>query len=248
MQMPRASRRAFFLVAGFLSLFAGGLVAPDPIAAQYSESSYFETWTDIATIYNFSDRFRYDGDYGLRAALSTPDFTQIFLNPSARYEAAPWLRLHGGIGWFHTFFPDTDDADEFRPWVGARIVGPRPGGFLIQNYLRLEMRVFELGGDRGGDTAWRGRWQLQVRSPEFRIGSAERFYAVAFAELFHTFDNEIEGFAAERVRLNLGLGRTFSRAWRMELNGMFQHGRVEEGVTGFDLDEGIVRLRMFYTF
>ena len=71
MQMPRASRRASFLVAGFLSFFAAGLVAPGPIAAQYSESSYFETWTDIATIYNFSDRFRYDGDYGFRAALST---------------------------------------------------------------------------------------------------------------------------------------------------------------------------------
>ena len=82
----------------------------------------------------------------------------------------------------------------------------------------------------------------------FGIGSAERFYVVAFGEVFHTFDNEIEGLAAERLRLSLGLGKAFSRVWRMELNGMFQHGRVDEGVTGFDLDEGILRLRMFYTF
>jgi len=229
-------------------LLACGLASPGRLSAQYTEAAYFETWTDIATIYNLDDRWRYDGDYGLRAALSTPDFSQLYLRPSVRYEAAPWLRLHGGIAWFHTFFPDTHDADEFRPWFGARIVGPRPGGFLIQNYLRLEARVFEFGGDQGTDTAWRGRWQVQVRSPDFGIGSAERFYAVAFGEVFHTFDNEIEGFAAERLRLSLGLGKAFSRVWRMELNGMFQHGRVDEGVTGFDLDEGILRLRMFYTF
>jgi hypothetical protein len=29
---------------------------------------------------------------------------------------------------------------------------------------------------------------------------------------------------------------------------MYQHGRVETGVSGFDLDEGILRLRMFYSF
>ena len=47
------------------------------------------------------------------------------------------------------------------------------------------MTVFEFGGDREGDSAWRGRWQVQARSPDFRIGSAERFYVVTFAEFFH---------------------------------------------------------------
>jgi hypothetical protein len=248
MQMPRARRCALFVVAGFLAFLAGGLVAPDPVAAQYSESSYFETWTDIATVYNFSDRFRYDGDYGARAALSTADFTQLYLRPSVRYEVVPWLRLHGGLGWFHTFLRDAEDADEIRPWVGVRFVGPRLGSWLIQNYLRLEFRAFEFGTGGGSDTAWRGRWQLQVRSPDFRIGSAERFYVLAFTESFHTFDAEIQGFAAERLRLNLGAGKALSPQWRVELNGMYQKGRVEEGVSGFDLDEGILRLRLFYTF
>ena len=248
MQLPQAYIRASMLAAGFLALLAGSLVAPDPIAAQYSESSYFETWTDIATIYNFSDRFRYDGDYGVRAALSTDDFTQVYLRPSVRYETLPWLRLHGGVGWFHTFFQDAEDADELRPWLGARFVGPRPGDWLIQNYFRLELRAFDFGGGGDSETAWRGRWQLQVRSPDFRIASAEGFYALAFVEAFHTFDAEIQGFAAERLRLNLGAGKTLSRGWRVELNGMYQKGRVEEGFTGFDLDEGILRLRLFYSF
>jgi len=234
------------IAAGSLLLVCW-LATPGQLVAQYTESTYFETWTDIATIRDLGERFRYDGDYGVRAFLSTADFSQIYLRPSVRYEAAPWLRLHGGLAWFHTFFPDSDDADEVRPWIGARIVGPRPGGWTIQNYLRFELRVFEFGGDVGGDTAWRARWQLQARSPDFRIGSAERFYAVFFAELFHTFDDDVEGLAAERLRLNAGLGRTFSRSWRAELNGTFQHSRVDEGLTGFGLDEGILRLRFFYT-
>jgi hypothetical protein len=239
--LPRALSIAAALLLGC------GLTSPERLSAQYTESAYFETWADIATIYKVGERFRYDGDYGVRAFLSTPDFSQIYLRPSVRYEVAPWLRLHGGLAWFHTFFPENEDADEVRPWIGARIVGPSPGGWTIQNYLRLELRVFEFGGDVGGDSAWRGRWQLQARSPDFRIGSAERFYAVFFAEIFHTFDDDVEGFAAERLRLNAGLGRTFSQSWRAELNGMFQHSRIDEGLTGFGLDEGILRLRFFYT-
>ena len=141
-----------------------------------------------------------------------------------------------------------EDADELRPWLGVRFVGPRPGGFLIQNYFRLELRAFDFGSGGDSETAWRGRWQLQVRSPDFRIASAEGFYGLAFVEAFHTFDAEIEGFAAERLRVNLGAGKTLSRGWRVELNGMYQKGRVDEGASGFDLDEGIVRLRLFYSF
>lgn len=239
--------RAALPVTFVLSMAGGESFRPRPAVAQYTESAYFQAWTDLATIYNLGERWRYDGDYGLRAAVSTGDFTQIFLRPKVRFEAASWLRLHAGVGWFHTFFRDASDADEIRPWVGVRIVGPRPGGFVIQNYFRLETRFFEFG--RGVERAvWRGRWQLQARSPDFRIGSAERFYAVAFSEVFNTFDGDVEGFSVERLRLNAGLGRTFSSTWRAELNGLFQSGRVEEGLTGFDLDDIILRLRMFYTF
>lgn len=246
--MPFVYRRASTLAVPFGLLLVWALCTPGRIAAQYTETAYFETWTDITTVYNFGERARYDGDYGIRALLSTPDFTQIYLRPSVRYEAQSWLRLHGGLGWFHTFFPDTDDADELRPWIGVRFVGPRPGGWLIQNFFRIELRVFEFGGDREGDSAWRGRWQIQARSPDFRIASAEQFYVVTFAEFFHTFGSEVQGLAAESLRLNLGLGKTLSRGWRVELNGLFQHSRVAEGVTGFGLDEGVLRLRFVYNF
>jgi len=246
MKASPARRGRSIITVGSL-LIVGSILTPGPLAAQYTESAYFETWTDLTTIFNINDRFRYDGDYGVRAWPSTEDFSQIYLRPSVRYEIRPWLRLHGGLGWFHTFFRNTGDVDELRPWLGVRFVGPRLGGFLIQNYFRLEFRVFEFQTGSARSTAWRGRWQLQVRSPDFTIGSAERFYALAFAEFFHTFGTEIQGFAAERLRLNLGAGKTLSPRWRMELNGMFQKGRVEQGLAGFDMDEGILRLRLVYS-
>ncbi len=246
MKAPPA-RRGRLILTSLSLLIVGILLTPGSMMAQYTKSAYFETWTDLTTIYNINDRFRYDGDYGIRAWLSTEDFTQISLRPSVRYEVQPWLRLHGGLAWFHTFFRVSADADEFRPWLGVRFVGPHLGGFLIQNYFRLEVRVFDFKTVGNRETAWRGRWQLQVRSPDFRVGAAERFYALAFAEFFHTFGTEIQGFAAERLRLNLGAGKTLSPRWRVELNGMFQKARVEQGLTGFDLDEGILRLRLFYS-
>ena len=64
-------------------------------AQEESDSAEFETWTDIATIYQFNDRLRYDGDYGIRSWLTTRGFRQIYFRPSVRYRAKPWLLLHG---------------------------------------------------------------------------------------------------------------------------------------------------------
>ena len=121
---PRSGAGARYCVLPATVLVAASLAVPSAVRAQYTETAYFETWTDLATIYELSERFRYDGDYGIRAVVSTPDFSQIFLRPSVRYAAADWLRLHGGLGWFHTFFPNDSDVDELRPWAGARF-GPR---------------------------------------------------------------------------------------------------------------------------
>ena len=244
------SRRAWFhRLSSVLIVALGAVLAPSESAhAQYGESTYVETWTDFRTDYNFSDRFRYDGDYGIRAWPSTEDFTQIFIRPKVRYEVNWWLRLHGGFAWFHTYFREGDDSDELRPWVGIRFEAPWIGPFQLRNYLRLEYRSFHFRTEGDSDSAWRGRWQIQMRSRDFKFLGLQRFYGLAFAEFFHTFESEVEGIQAERLRLNLGAGNRFASRWRAELNVMYQKGRVEEGITGFDLDEIIVRLRLFYAF
>ena len=181
--------------------------AARPAASQVPQFTEFHTWTDIATIYNFSDRFRYDGDYGVRGLLTDRNWTLVYLRPSVRYRFQPWLRLHGGAALFYNFFGDTEDLPELRPWLGVRLLGPRPGGFVISNYFRLELRAFYLKGSSEWDTALRGRWQLQVTSPRFSIGSAEEFYTLTSIEPFIDFASTVEGAFGSRVRYNIGIGK-----------------------------------------
>ena len=92
--------------------------------AKSGESSDFYTWSDIATIYKFSDNWRYDGDQGIRGLLSQSDFTLLYFRPSVRYRAKSWFTVHGGIRFFKTFFDDGDDTFEIGPWQGLRFVWP----------------------------------------------------------------------------------------------------------------------------
>jgi hypothetical protein len=111
---------------------------PTLAVSQEPRFEEFHTWTDLATIYKFDDRFRYDGDYGIRGLLTDENWTLIYLRPSVRYKDRPWLSLHGGAALFYNFFQNTD-LPELRPWIGARLVGPRPAGWVVSNYFRLEL-------------------------------------------------------------------------------------------------------------
>ena len=172
-------------VLGITVILLGMAVLTPPVLAQEEEerfdSTEFETWTDIATIHKFNDRWRYDGDYGIRSLLTTRGFKQLYFRPSVRYRVQRWFLLHGGIAWFHTSIDDADDVDEIRPWVGLRFLGPRPGKFVFSNYFRLELRHFNPGASETR-TFWRGRYQLQATSPRFRIGRADGFYGLSFMD------------------------------------------------------------------
>ena len=54
----------------FLMLFGISMVMPRITTAQDSGFIDFHTWSDLTTIYNFSESFRYDGDYGIRVILA----------------------------------------------------------------------------------------------------------------------------------------------------------------------------------
>ena len=223
-------------------------IAPRSLASQVlPEFEQFHTWTDVATIYNFSDQFRYDGDYGLRGLLTDKNWTLLYLRPSVRYRAKPWMTLHGGAALFYNFFPE-EDLPELRPWVGARFVGPRPGGFTISNYLRLELRAFYLKGKSEWDAGLRFRWQLQVVSPRFRIGSLEEFYGLASIEPFIDGSSGIEGTFGDRFRYNMGIGKQVTPGLRIDLNYLFHRVRVTDAGGDLTLDDHVIRLRFFYSF
>ncbi len=215
-----------------------------PTWAQASQFKEFHTWTDVRTTKNFSERFRYDGDYGIRGLLTDRAWTLVYLRPSVRYGAKPWVTLHGGVGLIYNFF-DGEDLPELRPWIGARFTSQFPSGWVVTNYPRLEYRAFYYKSERHWEGNFRGRWKLQVTSPRFEIGSAREFYGLAFVEPF--FNSDLEGIG-ERFRINLGMGKQLNDRLRAELNYLFHKVRwPDEGGT-LALDDHVLRLRFFYTF
>ena len=88
----------------------------------------FQTWWDITTIYNFNDRWRYDGDQGTRGIVSNEEWTLIYVRPSVRYVSRSWISLHGGVGFFYTDQESIGYRFEIRPWAGAKFIGRAPAG------------------------------------------------------------------------------------------------------------------------
>jgi hypothetical protein len=222
-----------------------------PVLVKSGSSADFQTWSDIATIYKFADRWRYDGDQGIRGLLSDSDFTQLYFRPSVRYRFKPWFTVHGGIRFFKTFFDDGDDTFEIGPWQGLRFVWPKIGSYAISHYLRLEERmIWQTEGQRDNDFKVRGRYQFGVRSPNYDILVKNGIYLTGSVEMFWNLENYISDNFVNRIRYDVGAGTKVSDAWRVELHYVLQDGKEIEDIFQdlFSSEEHILRLRLFYTF
>jgi hypothetical protein len=161
------------------------IIVSIPALVQVGNSSDFQTWSDIATIYKISDSWRYDGDQGVRGVLSQNDFTLLYFRPSVRYRAKSWFTAHGGIRFFKTFFEDEDDTFEIGPWLGLRFVWPKIGSYAVSHYFRLEERmIWQTEGEKDFDFNLRGRYQLGLRSPNYDILFKNGIYLMGTVELF----------------------------------------------------------------
>jgi hypothetical protein len=214
------------------------------------ECADFQTWSDIATIYKFSDNWRYDGDQGIRGLLSQNDFTLLYFRPSVRYRAKPWFTAHGGIRFFKTFSDDEDNAFEIGPWQGLRFVWPKIGSYAVSHYFRLEERmIWQTEGDSDFDFNLRGRYQLGARSPNYDILFKNGIYLMGSVELFWNLEDNFFNNFGNRIRWDFGVGTKISAAWRVQLHYVLQDGRaIEDDLfrDPFDSEEHILRLRLFY--
>ena len=206
----------------------------------------YQTWSDITTIYGFAKDWRYDGDQGVRwGEQNGNDFTLLYIRPSVRYRAKPWLTVHGGIRFFQTFIDDEEDTFEIGPWQGLRFVWPTIGGYAISHYLRLEQRmIWQTEGEKDSDFTVRSRYQLGFRSPNYKILFKNGIYLTGSIEPFADLERPL---FINRIRYDIGLGTEITDAWRVQLRYLLQQGR-QSASAAFTADEHILRLRLFYTF
>lgn len=224
----------------------------NPIVVYSGADTNFQTWTDIATIYNISDRWQYNGDQGIRGVVSRNDFNIFYVRPSVLYWVKPWFTVHGGIGFFQDVFEDDGNIFELRPWQGLQFVWPEIGGYAISHYLRLEERMFWLtSGESDFDFfTLRSRYQLGVTTPTYNVLFKNGIYLNGTIELFWDIKTSFLDNLVNRIRYDLGVGTKVSDAWWVELHYVLQDGRVLDQIfqNPFDSEEHILRLRLFYHF
>ncbi|UCH85077.1 MAG: DUF2490 domain-containing protein [Candidatus Latescibacterota bacterium] len=223
------------------------VVMPGNAECRVADINDFQTWSDITTIYKFNDRWRYDGDQGGRGFASNEEWRILYFRPSVRYVARSWVSLHGGVGNFYTHRDSPGYQFEIRPWIGAKFMWPRPGGFVFSHYFRLEDRYSYSEFRDEWDSAFRARYQLAFKSPKFAIAGIEKFYTGAGFELFKDLSGAIFERFANRGRAAIAGGTHFGDAWRAELHYLYQSSGlfIPEGIR---TDDHILRLRLFYVF
>jgi hypothetical protein len=205
-----------------------------------------EFWGDITTIYNFENRWQYNGDQGYRTAFSDNKFHLFYFRPSFSYLVKPGVTLHGGVGLFKSVVQNDADIFELRPWQGLRFLWPDIGGFTFSHFLRLEQRLLWLKKPVDDfNTTVRARYQLGVISPTYNILFDNGIFFMGAVELFWNMKNSFKDNFSNRIRSHVGVGSQVSDNWRVEVQYVVQDGRAIEQ-DSFTTDERILRLRLFY--
>ena len=216
------------------------------------QSSEFQTWSDFATIKQLTDRWQYNGDYGIRGVLSDNDFTLVYLRPSVSYRFKPDFTIHGGIRFFRQWNDNSADIFEIGPWQGLRYAWPKIRGYTFTHYARLEQRmIWETEDDYEYEFTLRPRYQLSFRTPRYTFLLPQPFFLSVSTELFWKMNDSLSTSFVNRVRYDFGIGTSFTERWRVQLHWISQDA-IKEGdptfANPFDAEEHILRLRLSYQF
>jgi hypothetical protein len=214
-----------------------------PLAA--ADASSVLLWGDLTTIYRIDERWRYDGDLGVRGDLSARKWTSAYIRPSVRNQVTPWFRVHAGLGFAYAWIPDVDDLLEIRPWLGFNAAWPRVEGFVFSHYVRIEQRNIRAASTGEWLSDLRGRYRLQTTSPDYRF--LHRTFFLASLEFFLDIEGAFADLITKQSRVVLGAGDRVSDRWRLEVHYIRQNSQVARTAT-FDVREHIIRLRLFTSF
>jgi hypothetical protein len=229
----------------FLTL---AILIANPIVGRSEESPDAYIWLDVHTIYNFSDRWRYEGDYGYRPELNG-DNAELYVRPAVRYRVNPWFSLHGGIKIEEKTSNEAADTFEIRPWQGFQFHWPEIGGYTLSHYLRVGEYMTWQTQQGGSDFDFfiRARYRLGLKSPNYDILFKDGVYLTGSMEAFADLESPLSDMYINQLRFFAGPGINVSASWRIEVLLGLRQERSSRGVA-FSTDEQILRLRIYYTF
>jgi len=187
------------------------------MVASAGDDTSDEFWGDITTIYNFENRWQYNGDQGYRTAFSDNKFHLFYFRPPFSYLVSPGVTLHGGVGLFKSVIANDADIFELRSWQGLRFLWPDIGGFTFSHFLHLEQRLLWVKKpvDDFNSTV-RARYQLGVVSPTYNILYDNGIFFMGGIELFWNMKTSFTDNFSDRIRSHVGVGSQVSDDWRVE--------------------------------
>lgn len=231
-------RTIAFLSAAFVAL-AHACVC----GAQDPDQSDFETWSDIRTVYNFTEAFAYDGDQGFRGVLSSEDWSLVYVRPSVRYKLKSYFALRGGVALVYLFHDV--DAAELRFWEGVQLFWPTLNALRFDQYVRFEQRFLSI---RQSDSEFAHRFRYRIRAqtfpqPVLKIPTPST--AMLAYEVFVYLDDPVWSSQLRKDRFYAGVGNRVSARWTVRLQYIYQRAEWN-GEGGFATADHILRFRLIY--
>jgi len=220
--MPVEFMRSLFRKFVFVLMCVSSLLT----FSQEEDSSIItnQVWLEYYTYYYFKPKWELYGDVGYRFIPEDFRYQRIQIRPSLRYVHSSLWEAHGGIGFFQTFYKDTINTFEIRPWEGIRIKWPTFDVVDFTHYFRLEERIV-LPQNSKVEFNFRLRYRLGMKIYAWRIKNNGRFFIPAYVEVFGNFGPEIQEAFSNRARLMAGAGYRTISGWTFEFNFIGQHAR-----------------------
>ena len=184
-----------------------------------------QIWIDYYAYYYFKPKWEFYGDAGFRFIPKDMTWQMIHARPSVRYIAPALWEVHGGVGFFQTFFKDISNTFEIRPWQGVKIKWPSFEPVYFSHYIRLEERFFIQQGS-AMEFNFRLRYRLAVKIIAYRFQNKNQIFVPAYGEVFGNFGPEIQETFRNKARFGLGAGYKTHKDWSFEFHFVAQRSRA----------------------
>jgi len=232
--------RWIFLLCFFLTVFNAS-----------SQEETFHTWSDFNYQRQFTTKFSFRGDLGIRGVISSSDWSILYIRPGVHYQIIPEISVAAAVSGFNTWNKNLPNSFEFRYAPEAVAVWPSFDAGSFSHRARYEGRFFwyqASGEDSNAQPTSqnnRFRYQLSFKSDYFNVTERlNNFFVQVSTEFFLPFGEDAAEIYFNQNRFILAFGQLLNKGWSYKLDFMWQRSKnTLEG--DFNTNELVVRLRIY---
>ena len=226
-------------------LISAVLILAFAIQSKAQDTRRTSVWTDFTLSYQFNAKLALTGDVGYRFNKDL-NLDTYYVRPILAWSPSAIFSYQFGTAMFYQDIPDAADDVEFRLHQTMTIKWPQVIGISFAHRFQIEERFFRDFTLDQTDFVARGRYRLQVSSPDFTLFKIHsKFYGLINAELLLNLNGSDIAVFANQDRFMIGLGNRLSSKWKVEFHYQLLGARLNADEK-FTIGEDVFRLRLFY--